>query len=171
MSLTWAPSVAMTKEEIDSFLEQKLVARLTSIRPDGYPHSTPYWYLWDGEVLWLALGSGIRPRQHIRNMEQNPKVSVVIDRDVRPEQGGFLDAQGVTIRGTAELSSDEALQQKIGRPLARKYLADESDETLDAVLEDGKPGKNRVIVKIKPEKISAWDFRKLEGLGAGYSGE
>ena len=169
MSLTWAPSIAMSKEEIDSFLNQKLVARLTSIRPDGYPHSTPFWYLWDGEVIWLALGSGIRPRQHIRNLQQNPKVSVVIDRDVRPEEGGLLDAQGVTIRGIAELSTDEGLQEEISRPLARKYLGDESDETLDAVLQDGKPGKNRVILKIKLEKTSAWDFRKLEGLGGGYS--
>jgi len=44
MSLTWAPEVAMSKEEIDNFLRQKLVARLTSIRPDGYPHTTPLWY-------------------------------------------------------------------------------------------------------------------------------
>ena len=45
MSLTWAPGVAMSKEEIDNFLRQKLVARLTSIRPDGYPHTTPLWYV------------------------------------------------------------------------------------------------------------------------------
>jgi hypothetical protein len=29
MSFTWAPRGAMSKEEIDSFLRQKLVARLT----------------------------------------------------------------------------------------------------------------------------------------------
>ena len=29
------------------------------------------------------------------------------------------------------------------------------------VLEDGKAGKNRVVVKIKPEKIIAWNFVKL----------
>jgi nitroimidazol reductase NimA-like FMN-containing flavoprotein (pyridoxamine 5'-phosphate oxidase superfamily) len=49
--LMLGPSVAMSKEEIDSFLQQKLVARLTSIRPDGYPHTTPLWYVWDGEML------------------------------------------------------------------------------------------------------------------------
>ena len=51
MILTWAPGVAMSKEEIDRFLQQKLVARLTSIRPDGYPHTTPLWYVWDGEKV------------------------------------------------------------------------------------------------------------------------
>jgi hypothetical protein len=41
MSLTWEPKVAMSQEEMDSFLRQKLIARLTSIRPDGYPQTTP----------------------------------------------------------------------------------------------------------------------------------
>jgi nitroimidazol reductase NimA-like FMN-containing flavoprotein (pyridoxamine 5'-phosphate oxidase superfamily) len=35
----------MNRDEIDRFLQQTLVARLTSIRPDGYPHTTPLWYV------------------------------------------------------------------------------------------------------------------------------
>jgi PPOX class probable F420-dependent enzyme len=168
MSLTWAPGVAMSKEEIDNFLRQKLVARLTSIRPDGYPHTTPLWYVWDGEVLWFILGAGERPRQHIRNLRRNPKLCVIIDRDVRPEQGGLFDAQGVGIRGTVELSTDETLQEEIARRLVRKYMGEEGDQYIDGLLQDGKPEKNRVIAKIKPENLFAWDFRKLEGAG-GYS--
>jgi hypothetical protein len=41
MSFTWSPSVAMSRDEMDRFLQQKLVARLTSIRPDGYPIPHP----------------------------------------------------------------------------------------------------------------------------------
>jgi Pyridoxamine 5'-phosphate oxidase len=63
MSFTWSPSVAMSWEEMDRFLQQKLVARLTSIRPDGYPHTTPLWYVWDGKALWFEIGAGERPRQ------------------------------------------------------------------------------------------------------------
>jgi nitroimidazol reductase NimA-like FMN-containing flavoprotein (pyridoxamine 5'-phosphate oxidase superfamily) len=66
------PSVAMSKGEIDRFLQQKLVARLTSIHPDGYPHTTPLWYVWDGEALWFLLGAGTYPRQHIRNLRVLP---------------------------------------------------------------------------------------------------
>ncbi len=163
ISFTWSPSVAMSKEEIDDFLNRTSVARLTSIRPDGYPHTTPLWHLWDGDALWFNLGSGERPRQHIRNLRENPKLSVIIDRDVRPEEGGFFDAQGVTIRGTAELLSDEALQDEMMSRILRKVFGDEGDQYVGMALEDGKPGKNRIIVKVNPEKISAWDFRKLEG--------
>jgi PPOX class probable F420-dependent enzyme len=153
----------MSKEEIDSFLQQKLVARLTSIRPDGYPHTTPLWYVWDGESLWYELGAGARPRQHIRNLRRNPKLCVTIDRDARPEHGGVFDAQGVVMRGTVELSTDEALQEEVMRKVLKKYVGDEGERYLEVLLEDGKPGKNRVIAKIKPEHIFAWDFRKQQG--------
>jgi PPOX class probable F420-dependent enzyme len=165
MSFTWAPRVAMSKEEIDSFLRQKLVARLTSIRPDGYPHTTPLWYDWDGEALWFEVGAGERPRQHIRNLRRNPKLCVIIDRDARPEHGGVFDAQGVVIRGTVELSTDEALQEEVARKVLRRYLGDEGEQYVDEMLQDGKPGKNRVIAKVKPESIFAWDFRKLQSSG------
>lgn len=163
MSLTWAPRVAMSQEEMDSFLRQKLVARLTSIRPDGYPHTTPLWYVWDGEALWFILGAGERPRQHIRNLRRNPKLCVMIDRDVRPEQGGVFDAQGVLIRGTVELSTDDTLQEEMARQVIRKYLGDDGEQYVEPVLQDGKPGKNRVVAKVTPEHISGWDFRKLQG--------
>jgi hypothetical protein len=42
---TLGPSVAMSKAEMDRFLQQKLVARFPSIRPDGSPHTTPLWYV------------------------------------------------------------------------------------------------------------------------------
>jgi PPOX class probable F420-dependent enzyme len=163
MSLTWAPSIAMSKEEVDHFLGQKLVARLTSIRPDGYPHTTPLWFVWDGEALWFEFGAGERPRQHIRNLRRNPKLCVLIDRDARPEQGGLFDAQGVVIRGTVELSTEETLQEELTLKILRKYFGEDGDQFVDVALEDGKPGKNRVIAKVKPESIHAWDFRNLQG--------
>ena len=111
MSFTWSPRVAMNRDEIDRFLQQKLVACLTSIRPDGYPHTTPLWYVWDGEALWFEIGAGARPRQHLHNLRQNSKLCVMIDRDARPEHGGVFDAQGVLMRGKVELSTDETLQE------------------------------------------------------------
>jgi hypothetical protein len=83
----------------------------------------------------------------------------MIDRDVRPEQGGVFDAQGVLIRGTVELSTDETLQGEVSRKVLRRYLGDEGERYLDDMLQDGKPGKNRVVEKIIPEHMSGWDFR------------
>jgi PPOX class probable F420-dependent enzyme len=165
MSFTWSPSVAMSRDEMDRFLQQKLVARLTSIRPDGYPHTTPLWYVWDGEALWFEIGAGARPRQHLRNLRRNPKLCVMIDRDARPDQGGVFDAQGVLIRGLVELSTAETLQEEVSRKVLTRYLGPEGERYLDDMLQDGKPGKNRVVAKIIPEHMSGWDFRKLPGAG------
>ena len=162
MTLTWTPQTAMSKQEIDNFLNQKLISRFTSIRPDGYPHTTPLWYLWDGEALWFVLGSGKRPRQHIRNLRRNTKVCVVIDRDVRPEEGGVFGAEGVTIRGTAELFIEEKLQEEMAAKILNRLLGEEGKLYLTPLLEDGKPGNNRVVTKVKPEKIYGWDLRKLQ---------
>jgi hypothetical protein len=54
MSFTWSPSVAMSRDEMDRFLQQKLVARLTSIPPDGYPHTIP------SGMSGMAKPSGLR---------------------------------------------------------------------------------------------------------------
>ena len=169
-TLTWAPQVAMTPEEVDAFLAEKLVARLTSIRPDGYPHATPLWYVWDGEALWFLLGAGARRRQHIRNLRRNPKLCVIIDRDARPEEGGLLNAQGVSIRGRAELSTGEELQLDVGRKTMQKYFGHVDEALVLGSLEDGVPGMNRVVVKVVPETVHAWDFRKLEGMGVYGAG-
>jgi hypothetical protein len=74
-----------------------------------------------------------------------------------------FDAQGVVIRGTVELLTDEALQEEVARKVLRRYLGAEGDQYVDEMLQDGKPGKNRVIAQVKPENIFAWDFRKLQG--------
>jgi hypothetical protein len=89
----------------------------------------------------------------------------MIDRDARPEQGGVFDAQGVLIRGVVELSTDEALQEEVSRQVLTRYLGPEGEQYLDDMLQDGKPGKNRVVAKIIPEHMSGWDFRKLPGAG------
>ena len=55
-----------------------------------------------------------------------------------------------------------------------RYIGKENvtPEGVRRLLEDSKPGKNRVILKVKPEKIHAWDFHKLEGTAyKGYSSE
>src|SRR5437867_11646171 len=111
----------MSRTEIDNFLSKPLVARVATIRDDGYPHVTPLWYHWDGEHLYLILGQGERPRRHIANLRQNDKVTLFIDRDVRPETKSLFEAQAVSIRGRAKLLTDEKAQVDIVSKLLKRY--------------------------------------------------
>jgi nitroimidazol reductase NimA-like FMN-containing flavoprotein (pyridoxamine 5'-phosphate oxidase superfamily) len=148
----------MSKDEIDRFLNNPLIARVATNRPDGYPHVSPLWYYWDGEYLYLILGAGERPRYHITNLRRDDKITVIIDRDVRPETKTLFAAQGVSIRGRGKLLTDEKTQVDIVSKVMKRYGF---DDAVKAVLEDGKPGMNRVIVQIKPDKIIAWDMEKF----------
>jgi len=155
----------MTAKEMRGFLSEKLVARFASIRPDGYPHVTPLWYAWDGTYLWFIIGHGERPRQHIRNLQKNSRVAVIIDRDLRPQVGDLSPgAQGVLMRGRAKLLTDHKSQEEAVRNVMERYGGN-FPQYVKAVIEDGKPGWNRVVARVKPEKVYAWDMRKLQ---AGY---
>src|SRR5690349_12857681 len=49
---------------------------LASVRPDGRPHLVPVWFLWEGETILIFS----KPEnQKIRNLRQNPAVSVSLD--------------------------------------------------------------------------------------------
>ena len=158
MALTWNKQNAMTQAEIDKFLAEKLVARVATLRRNGGIHITPLWYSWDGSALWLILG---KKRQHVSNLRSNPTISVVIDKDVRPQEGNLKPgAQAVMLRGRAQLFTDDKTQVEATTTILTRYLGPKGRDYLEASLQDGSPGKNRVIVKLKPDKIVAWDFAK-----------
>jgi PPOX class probable F420-dependent enzyme len=82
-----------------------LVARpihgvLTTLMPDGQPQSSLVWFDYDGESLRVNT---TRQRQKGRNMQANPKVSLlIIDPD---DTGRWIEA-----RGTVDISEDGALE-------------------------------------------------------------
>jgi PPOX class probable F420-dependent enzyme len=64
---------------------------LTTVRPDGRPHSIPVWFLWESATLLIF--SKLKT-QKIRNLRQNHSVTLALD-DTK---------KGVVIlEGTAEL--------------------------------------------------------------------
>ncbi|MEM4417508.1 MAG: pyridoxamine 5'-phosphate oxidase family protein [Nitrososphaerota archaeon] len=152
----------MTEKEINEFLNGKHVARVATIRPDGAVHMSPLWYHWDGRNIYLWLGAGERPRQHIRNLESNPNITVLIDRDARPEIGSLEPgAQAVLIRGRGTIIRDAKMQVEIGRKILTRLFGADGENYLQGALGDGKPGMNRVVVRVEPHKVVAWDFRKI----------
>ena len=77
---------------------------LVTVRPDGRPHSIPVWFLWEGATILIFSK---RNTQKIRNLHQNPSVTLALD-DTK---------KGVVIlEGTAEL-----LGQGEGREALQAY--------------------------------------------------
>ena len=110
---------------------------------------SPLWFVWDGHALWL---NSIVKSQRWTNFVRDPRVSVVID-------GGddYLELHGVELIGRVDFVGDAPRS------------AEPNDELADAERRWGDkysggvwmPDGRHAWVRLLPDKIVSWDFRKL----------
>jgi hypothetical protein len=139
----------MSPEERDAFLRAERTCRVASAGADGSPHVTPLWFVWDGASLWLT---SIVKSQRWTDLQRDNRVSVVVDTGVE-----FLELRGVELRGRAEVVGEvprsgapDAQLEEPERLFADKYAGGQ-------VRHDGR----HAWLRITPEKMVSWDFRKL----------
>jgi PPOX class probable F420-dependent enzyme len=136
-----ARKIAMSPEERDAFLGEERTCRVASLGADGSPHVTPLWFVWDGEALWL---NSLTKSQRWTDLERDPRVAVMVDAG-----HDYGELRGVEIRGTvAAVDKDDATGP--GQAFADKYAN-------GVVGDDGRHG----WLRLTPEKITSWDFRKM----------
>ena len=149
---------ALSTAEIDERLAAGVLARLASYRPDGMIHLTPIWFDWNGEAFRLTLGAG---RIHLKNLAQDPRVTILIDRDPRVDesaQGLVAGAWAIMCRGNASLSQDAALVREVTVAVLKKALgAEDADKYAEPVMAEG-----RTIVTITPQDWLTWDYNKAD---------
>lgn len=68
------------------FLEQRLIARVTTIGPDGYPHTVPIWYMLDGDDIVIATAPESRK---VKNIRANSKGAVTIGGDPKDDYSSY----------------------------------------------------------------------------------
>jgi len=142
--------IAMTKEELDAFLAEERTCRVGTVSHDG-PHVTPLWFVWDGDALWL---NSIVKSQRWTDLERDPRVSIMVDAG-----HDFMELRGVELQGRVEVVGEvprtgEQDVPELAEPerlFARKYSGS------DTFQYDGRHAWLRIV----PEKISSWDFRKM----------
>ena len=93
----------LTKERdvhIDQRLRSDPIIWLTTVRPDGRPHTIPVWFLWDGKTVLIFSQPNT---QKIRNLRDNPNVTLALDGS---DEGGDV----VVLEGKAELLKEKATE-------------------------------------------------------------
>lgn len=123
-------------EDFKDLMDEKGFAHLATIGPKGEPHTSPVWYDFDGENV---LVSHTKERQKFANVQRDPRVALSIIDPADPYR--FLE-----IRGAVEVIDDP--DKTLIHQLSRKYR--DKDHTGDG------PGDNRVILKIRPERVIAY---------------
>jgi hypothetical protein len=145
----------MSQEELDGFLAAERVCRVATIAADGHPHVAPLWFAWDGACIWLY---SIVRSQRWTDLLRDPRIAVVVDAGT-----AYQELRGVEVQGRAEVVGDVPFRTAPGPELvepahlfARKYRGS------DTLVPDGR----HAWLRIRPEKLVSWDFRKNPSLGA-----
>ncbi|MFI2618474.1 pyridoxamine 5'-phosphate oxidase family protein [Streptomyces sp. NPDC018584] len=145
--------IMMTPDELDAFLSTERTCRVATVSADGAPHASTLWFAWDGRSLWLY---SITRSKRWADLRRDRRIAVVIDAG---EEYGEL--RGVELSGTAEFVGESP---RTGEPcpeldvperlFARKLFG------LDEMPHDGR----HAWIRLTPDAIASWDFRKLAGL-------
>lgn len=130
---------------MEDFLSESNIARVATVKPDGSPHVTPVWYLWENNQLLISVMKGSVKEG---NIKQNNKVAVTVDSNTAPNKG-------VIIEGTAKI---EELREEIQRRICQRYL---KTENIDKYLEWSRGKYQSILIRIHPEKITTWDYSKI----------
>jgi PPOX class probable F420-dependent enzyme len=112
---------------------------LTTVRPDGRPHTVPVWFLWDGETFLIFSQPGTLK---IRNLQRNPHITLALDDT---KQGGDV----VTVEGEAELLSEPRTMVVYGEKYAS--LIQEVGADPERMVEDFSQQ-----IRITPTKVLSW---------------
>lgn len=122
----------------ESFLDlfsKRAFADLATLMPDGSPQVTPVWVdLIDGHIIVNSAVGRLKDR----NVRRDPRVAVAISDPDNPYRH-------LAIRGRVVEVTQNGADDHINK-MAKKYLGKD-------VYPFRQPGEQRVIYKIKPERV------------------
>lgn len=146
-------AIAMAAAEVDEFLAAERTCRVATCSKDGRPHVVPLWFVWDGTALWLT--SVVRS-QRWTDLMRDPRVAVVVDAGVEYTElrGVELSGEVVPVGEIPRAGAPDPLLDQVEQLFADKYTRGVK------VPADGR----HAWLKLAPEKLVSWDFRKLASL-------
>ena len=130
-----------------AFLQAQRAGRLATASSDGAPHVIPVCYACDGASLFIALDNKpkrVAPQRlrRIRNILENPRVAVVIDR----YSDDWSQLAYLLIQGTAVLIQPGESEHSHAVTLLRQRYVQYM-----AMLIEQQP-----VIAIRPAKVVAW---------------
>ncbi|MQY29282.1 hypothetical protein NRB56_48720 [Nocardia sp. RB56] len=127
-------------------LSSDIVAHLSTIDSQGYPHVTPIWFLWADGYVQLTSCPG---RPHLDRITRNPKVGLVIDIEAELRGDGQRPNRQVRLIGDATVSVDP--DEIWTRRIRAKYI----DSTIAPGAAELTARQGRRLITITPRKVTA----------------
>jgi len=146
--------IALTPDEQRQWLAEAHTIMLSTLDRRGYPHTVAMWYIVDpdGAVVMTTYGKS----QKAVNLRRDPRCALLLESGRE-----YPELKGLLIRGRAVIESDvERVLEVLGR-VHEKYNRGQAAEVRDALLGQA---RKRVVIRIRPERVSSWDHRRLGGV-------
>ena len=134
----------LTRQEAQEFLDSKPSwIMLSTVGPDGYPHTVPLGYFRVGDEILMGVRGGTRK---LRNIQANPKVSLLLESGSTRK-----DIKGLMIQGTATLHTGPEETLRYAREAAKQRGVPESELPTEA-------RRDVVYIRVVPERLRSWDY-------------
>lgn len=128
----------MYTDAMRAFLAKPLIARLSTIDPNGYPHTVPIWFKMDGDDVLFITDRDTRKAQ---NAMANPKGSVSIGGEMG--NGGWC-----MVRGELSVATDEG--HIVTNAMVDRYMAgDAAAQTKEQWKDD-----DVVVIRLTPKIVN-----------------
>lgn len=138
--------MALSEEEIETFLKEPNVAVIATVRPDGSPHVVPTWYEYeDGDIV---LHMGPESLRH-GNLQHNNRVCICIDTRTPPYKAVIIEGRARLEEGKYEDTTSERM-----RRMAVHYLGEGAGKRYADSIE----WQRTVIARVSPQRVVSWDY-------------
>ena len=127
----------MFPDTVREFLQKPLIARMSTIDPNGYPHTVPVWFALDGDDIVII---SVRETRKVGHILANPKGAVTIGGD--PDDGA-----GYLIKGEFSIEPDP--EDAWVRKMTYRYEAPEQAEKDVAAWAD----LDIIVLRLRPNVV------------------
>jgi nitroimidazol reductase NimA-like FMN-containing flavoprotein (pyridoxamine 5'-phosphate oxidase superfamily) len=137
--------LALTDEETETFLLASRTVRLATVDGVGHPLVVPLWFVWHDGTLFMNTTVGNRS---IRNLEAHSEAAGCVD-----DGETYDELRGVVLTGPVQRMDQDPRLDAVKALWSQKYLGGNPvpfDRWID-----------RVWLRMVPERVSSWDFRKI----------
>ena len=134
----------LTDQELAELLAETRTMRAGTVSPDGSPHVVPLWFVWHRGAIWI---NNLRKARRSRDLAAGSKVALCIDTG-----HDYFDLRGAVLYGTPEeVPPDDPALPDVRKTFGEKYFG--GMEVPDV--------KSHQWLRMDPEDIVSWDFRKI----------
>jgi general stress protein 26 len=146
--------IAMSRDEVDHFLDQQRVVICATLGPRGWPHVMPLWYVVREGQLWAWTYA---KSQKVRNLERDSRATLQLEEGDRYE-----DLRGVMIEADTVLHRDTDRVADVGAAILARYGPNDAGAGFkDAIRAQA---AKRVALQFRAARVASWDHGKLGGV-------